>query len=66
MNSDDTELGRAIERARHLRIAYEHVREDPGADSAHLAALHDEISAAEDAIAHLRDQDNDAGKGVSS
>ena len=59
MRSDDTELGRAIERARHLRIAYEHVREDPSADKAHLEALHHAISTAEDDIADLKERDKD-------
>jgi endonuclease/exonuclease/phosphatase family metal-dependent hydrolase len=61
MSRDDIELSRAIERARHLRIAYEHVREDPSADSTHLEALRDEIAAADTDIARLQEPDKENG-----
>ena len=62
MSGNDTALGRAMERARHLRIAYEHVREDPGAENAHLEALRDEIAAVDTEIARLQE----AGEGPGS
>jgi hypothetical protein len=62
MSGNDTELSRAIERARHLRIAYEHVREDPSAEHAHLEALRNEIAAADTEIARLQE----AGTGPAS
>jgi hypothetical protein len=54
MDTHDPELTKAMERARHLRIALAYVAEEAQPDDEHLNALRDEIEAADAELDRLK------------